>query len=241
MLLFVAFGLLVSAAYAPGDAPAVQAVETGAPAAEVVTAIQRHFPEEYAALLDETRRSASASPGDLNAARAARARWMSQFLKRHLDGLTNAPAPLLYAINRRQLWLTRALARADVALCAEFASTGFLGRVDLPAGYQRDASEILVLMIEAAKQGAALPRDARRQSMSDDDVAALYASLLEVGDSTQVRAARPDQDAERTEAQEMNCRVALAAYTAIDKMPAEQAANVAAFFLRQSFSDGVED
>jgi len=239
MIGLVALGLVVLAGNSPAAAGA-PAFEAGIarPAGDAVfRAIALHYPNEYRALADSLDRQAAAHPGDADALNAFRRRALARFYKGRLDDLMNAPASALNAINTRQLALARSLARDDAALCAEYATTGFIGRFDLPAAYQGRASALGALMIEAAKLGAGRPRDPRRRTLNGEDAASWYASLLLVEPSKEVQAAVAGDDAAKVETAEMQCRVGVATYAAIDRLTPEQAANIAAFFLAQSFAD----
>src|SRR5688572_8310125 len=152
--------------------------------AELFDAIQRHYPEEYRALREALDRQNAAHPADGPAQAALRSRLLAAFYRRRADGLANAPAPLLNGINARQLTLIRMLASDDASLCAEFATTLFIGRFDLPAFYQGRATALAVSILEAAKVGEAMPPNLQRKGLGGGDAALWYEQLLLVEPSS---------------------------------------------------------
>jgi hypothetical protein len=207
------------------------------PGAALFDAIERNYPDEYRALIDTMYRQSAAHPGDPELSKTLRTRSIIQFYKRRTGGLANAPAPALNRINARQLALIRALARDDVALCAEFATTAFIGKFDLPASYQPRASALGILMVEAAKLGESQAQDPNRKALAEEDGSRWYESLLRIEPSREVEAAIAGEDSEGIGTPEMQCRIGLALYAAIEKLAPEQAANVAAYFLAQTLAE----
>jgi hypothetical protein len=203
---------------------------------ETLRAIERHYPAEYRALIDAIYADAASHPGDRAARTATERRLFDAFYKRRVPDLANAPAPLLAAINGRQLALARRLAGADPKLCADFASGLFVGRSDLPPAYQSEAAALLAAIVEAAKAGEGQPPDPRRQSLGVEDAAPFYEQLLRVEPSGQVQAAIAADSGEGGGTPEMQCRIGAAIYASIDKLQEEQAANVAAYFLTQTLT-----
>jgi hypothetical protein len=203
------------------------------PGGELFRAIERHYPGEYAQLVAALHRDDGAH-GEAQRLGALKAR-MIEFYGRRSEGLANAPGPFLQRINARQLALIRELARDDVALCAEFAATALIGRFDLPAAYQPRVSALGALMVEASRLGEVLPPDPARATLSDADAGRWYESLLQVGSPDDIPVAAGDADPAGP--LEMQCRVGVALYAAIDKLAPEQAANVAAFFLTQTLAE----
>gem|GEM_PF-6388133 len=200
---------------------------------EVLRAIEQHYPVDYRPLIDAIYGEAIARPQDRAARTAIKKRLLDAFYRRRALGLANAPAPLLNAINARQLALIQRLAREDSKLCGEFATTLFIGSSDLPSSYESEASSLLAAIVEASKAGEAAPPDTRRKGLADEDTGPFYAQLLQMEPSGQVQAALA---AEGGGTPEMQCRVGTAVIASIDKMLPEQGANVAAYFLSQTLA-----
>ena len=204
------------------------------PEGETLRAIERYYPAEYRGLIDAIYGDALSHPQDQTARAAAGKRLLEGFYKRRLADLANAPAPLLNAINGRQLALARRLARDDEKLCADFASRLFVGRSDLPVTYQSESSALLAAIVEAAKAGEGQAPDPRRQSLSIEDAAAFYEQLLLVEPTGQVQAAIANESGEPGGTAELQCRIGTAVYASIEKLPSDQAANVTAYFRIQA-------
>lgn len=203
---------------------------------EMLRAIERYYPAEYRVLIDGIYAAGARLPANAPARAATRKRMLGAFYKRRVAGLANAPAPLLNEINARQLALIRRLAREDPRLCAEFATTLFIGGSDLPSSYESEASVLLAAIVEAAKAGEAAPPDPRRKGLADEDAGPFYAQLLQIEPSGQIQAALAADAGDAGGTPEMQCRVGTAVIASIDKMLPEQAANVAAYFLTQTLS-----
>jgi hypothetical protein len=203
---------------------------------ETLRAIERFYPAEYRGLIDAIYADAEAHPQDRAARGATERRLFDAFYKRRAADLANAPAPLLAAINGRQLALASRLARDDPKLCADFASGLFVGRSDLPTAYQSESAALLAAIVEAAKAGEGQAPNPRRQSLGVEDAAPFYEQLLRVEPSGQVQAAIAADSGEAGGTPEMQCRIGAAIYASIDKLQEEQAANVAAYFLTQTLT-----
>lgn len=218
----------------PAGQSQFKAEPRGTPEQDVVRAIEHHYPGELRMLIEALQDEAAAHPGDSDSREKLQTRAIASFYKSKAAQIANAPAAMLNDINRRQLALIRLLAGDDPALCAEFATTAFVGRFDLPAWYQERASALGVLMIEASKAGEMRPADPERGRLTEGDAALWYEELLrtEPGDS----APGPTEivGGDTTGTPEMQCRVGVATYAAIDKIAPDQAANVAAFLLSQT-------
>jgi hypothetical protein len=223
------------------DRPAFETELKFSAGGEVFRAIEARYPDDYRMLIDQIYRDAAAHPGDRAALAASGKRLLGAFYRRRAQGLANAPAPLLNAINARQLALIRRIAREDEKLCADFASSLFIGRFDLPASYQQEASALAAAIVEAAKAGETAPPDPRRKGLADDAASAWYAQLLRDEPSGGIRTAIAADGGEPTGTPEMQCRVGAAIYASIDKLAPEQAADVAAFFLAQTLTDAGAD
>ena len=231
--------LLLTAQAAPvPERPAFEAELKFSAAGEVFRAIETHYPDEYRVLIDQVWRDSAAHPGDPAARTATGRRLLGAFYKRRLQSLAFAPAPLLNAINARQLALIRRLAKADAALCAEFAGSLFIGRFDLPPAYQEEAAALAAAIVEAAKAGESQPPDPKRKGLAEDDAFAWYAQLLEVEPSGEIQAAIAAADGSQpTGTPEMQCRIGAAIYASIDKLAPDQAADVSAYFLVQTLGE----
>ena len=205
---------------------------------EMLRAVERLYPAEYRGLIDSIYGDAAARPQDQAARAATKGRLLRAFFERHASQLANAPAPLLNAINARMLSIIQRLAREDPKLCAEFATSYFIGTPDLPSSYESEASSLHAAIVEAAKAGGEAPPDPRRQGLDDEDTGTFYAQLLQVEPSGQIIAALTADGGESGGTPEMQCRVGAAVHASIDKMLPEQAANVAAYFLAQTLTGG---
>jgi hypothetical protein len=197
-------------------------------------AIELHYPAEYRGLIDAIYAGIATNPQDQSARASTSKRLLDAFFKRRVRDLGNAPSPLLYAINTRQLALARRLARDDPTSCAEFTANLFVGRSDLPPAYAAEAASLLGAIVEAAKAGESAPPDPRRQSFADEDSGPFYDQLLQAGPPGQMHAALAAKAGEPGGTPEMQCRVGVAIYASIEKLPIEHAGNAAAFFLTQA-------
>lgn len=229
-------GVSAQTGTAPPDRPAFEAELQFSAAGELFRAIQANYPDEYRVLIDQYYDVAAARPADRPALAAAGKRLVDALYKRHARALSRAPAPLLVAINGRQLALIRRLARDDTGLCAQFAGTLFIGRLDLPSAYQQEAAALAASILEAAKAGDAAPPGAARTGLSEGDASAWYSRLLELDPSGEILSAAMAAD-DGTGTPEIQCRVGAAVYASIEKLEPEQAANVAAFLLTQTLAD----
>jgi hypothetical protein len=241
MIELVAALLLAGAAPEPGDAAPVpdrtafEAELKFSAGGEVLRAIEAYYPSEYGPLIDQIYRAAAA-PGGRSAPAVSGKRLFLAFYKRHMAALAKAPAPLLNAINARALALSRRLAKDDVPLCAEFASSLFIGRFDLPPSYQQEASALAAAIVEAAKAGEGQPANPLRDGLAEEDAFAWYSELLQVEPSGEIQAAIAGAG-EPGGTPEMQCRVGAAVYASIEKLTPEQAADVTAYFLVQTLTD----
>ena len=193
-------------------------------AGEMVRAVALHYPDDYRALAE--------------AAVTDRGRLIADFFKRRAPGLRNAPPELMIRLNAMQLELIRRLARDDVALCAEFATTAFAGRLDLPDAYQRDASALGALIVEGSKLGEA--RGGEGQALAKNDAFNWYSQLLREEPSTEFNVAA-GRAGERGDVDELECRVGLASLGALARLPPDQAANVGASLLADILADPGRD
>lgn len=117
--------LQVSAAASLPDRSAFEAELKFSGEGEMLRAIERSYPTEYRALIDAIHADAAAHPGDRPARAATRRRLLDAFYKRRAAGLANAPAPLLNAINSRQLALIKRLARDDFEIMRRIRDKAF--------------------------------------------------------------------------------------------------------------------
>jgi hypothetical protein len=203
------------------------------PGAGTIAAVKANYPGEYPLLLQEMLGRIKASDGSFAASHLIGAEVMRAFMMRHGPELINAPSALLNRINARQLALMRGLAGGQVALCAEYATTGFTGRTPLPEPYLSQASALSVMFIEASRAGADRPREAGRGTLRDEDALAWYDSVHRIGTSQDVLDAMSKGESGPPPSQDVSCRMGIAVYAAIDTLPAEQAGRVAAFFLQE--------
>ena len=233
MIGFVAAGLL---AFQAGDAAASTSLQSG-PGREIFRAIELHFPDDYRALQAAF---VGQEAGDPVKADARRTRLLADFYRRKAPSLHKAPVGIMARVNERQLALMRSLARTDVKLCADFATTALAGRVDLPAAQQAQLSSLGALIVEAAKLGETSPRERLSGSLAEDDAFQWYSQLLQQEASTEFKLARGPAS-EESSAAELECRVGLATFGAIAKLPPEQGANIGASFLAAALSDRGED
>lgn len=217
------------------DSKAYERELQGSVGGEVFRSMQNHYPDEYRALIENLMQADTGRDPAMRAKQRNRA--VVSFYRRRADGLANAPPELLEKINARQLELIRRLARQDARLCAEFATTALIGRFDLPASYQLQASALGALMIEAAKAGEARPHDPTRKGLGIDDAASWYAQLLQMESSREVQTTIAVNGDDGNGTPEIQCRVGVAVHAAIAKLPPDQAANVAAFFLTQTLAE----
>ncbi|HMJ93653.1 MAG TPA: hypothetical protein VK472_06105 [Allosphingosinicella sp.] len=240
MFRFVAFLLLALAVSAPAPESRAQPAAGDAlrgGGREVMNAVQRHYPADYARIMEALGRHAAEHPEDVAGRAALGRRLLLDFFKLRARGLANAPAPLVNDIVGRHLLLLRLLARDDTALCADLATNLLIGRFDLPAFYQDRATSLSVSIVEAAKEGEKLPRDPARAGLATDDSTRWYEELLRVEPSSDIQAAIAADSAAASGSPEMQCRVSAAIFGATERLSPEQAANVGAFFLAQTLAE----
>lgn len=233
MIGFIAAGLL--ALQAPDTAAPVP-LHAG-PGADIFRAIERHYPDDYRDLRAALSREAPEGSAEAD---ALKSRLLADFYRRRAPSLHKAPVAIMARVNERQLALMRSLARTDVRLCADFATSALAGRLDLPAVHQIQLSSLGALIVEAAKLGETNPRERQSGSLAEDDAFNWYSQLLRQEPSTDFKVATgaPSED---SSAAELDCRVGLAMLGAIAKLAPEQAANVGASFLAAALSDSGED
>jgi hypothetical protein len=203
------------------------------PGASTIAAVKRHFPAEYPALLGEMLARIKASNGSFAAAHLIGAEVMRAFMLRHGAEVVNAPPALLNRINDRQLELMRGMARDQVSLCAEYATTGFTGRRPLPEPYLSQAAALGVLMVEASRAGADRAGEPGRGALTDADALAWYEAVQRIGTPQDVLDALGRPEGSPPASEDLSCRLGIAVYAAIDALPSEQAARVAAYFLNE--------
>jgi hypothetical protein len=260
MMRFPAFALLLLSAFtqtpaaawaAPPDSPpapadrAVLAAMTVADlergllnskGATMLVAVKRYFPAEYPGYLEDLLARLKASDGSFGAAHLIGAEAMRAFMARHEADLVNAPPALLARINARQLDMVRGMSRDEMSLCAEYATTGFRGLRPLPEPYLSQAATLGVLFIEASRAGADRPREAGRGTLGDEDALAWYEAVRKVGTSQDVLDSMGQAVDAPPPSEDVACRTGVAVYAAIDTLPEEQAARVAAYFLHQGMT-----
>jgi hypothetical protein len=219
----------------PAASPEPAALDEG-PGGGVFRAMAVHYPDEYRTLL------ATLSDPALGAAEAdaTRNRLLTQFFARRAPALVKAPVDMLVRINAQQLMLIRRLARTDVGLCAQFARTSVAGRLDPLPALQAQVSALGASIVEAAKQGETNPRAQQPGSMAQGDAFDWYSQMLLEEPSTDFKMTRNGAGDDASGA-ELECRVGLATFGAIAKLPPEQAANVGASFLAQSLTEAARD
>jgi hypothetical protein len=239
-LIAAAWMMIGMAAEAPDAASpsesALSAASTFSTADELFRAIELHYPDEYRRLIDVPGRDAVGAA----AAKGSPTRPMAGFFQRRAAGLRNAPPDLLIRLNAMQLALIRRLAREDVALCADFATTAFAGRLDLPDAYQRDASSLGALIVEASKLGEGRAGDGRTDALAENDAFTWYSQLLREEPSTEFNVAATG-GGEDAQGDELECRVGLASLGALARLPPEQAANVGASLLADMLAEPGRD
>ncbi len=201
--------------------------------AQLMAAIKANYPAEYPLLLEEILRRLKASDGSFAAAHLIGAQVMRAFVQRHSPDLVNAPPESLKRINARQLELIRGLARDQLALCAEYATTGFTGRTPLPQPHLSRAGALSVMLIEASRAGSVRPREPGRGTLSGEDARAWVDSVRRIGTAQDVLDAMGQASSGLPSSDDVRCRLGVAVYAAIDALPTEQAARVAAYFLEQ--------
>ena len=243
LALSLSAGTALAAAPAPPDAAADRAaimamtvtdLERGmmsSPGAPTIAAVKKHFPAEYPALLEEMLARIKAGNGSFAAGHLVGAEVMRAFMLRHGPDLVNAPSALLNRINDRQLEMVRGMGRDQVSLCAEYATTGFTGRRALPEPYLSQAAALSVLIIEASRAGAGRAREPDRGALSNPDALAWFEALQRIGTPREVIDAMGRPEGSTSLSEDLNCRIGIAVYAAINALPSDQAARVSAYFL----------
>lgn len=196
--------------------------------------IKRLFPAEYEALIKEQMKAAAPHLGDDAALIRAAQGPMTNFWKRKMPDIINAPAPALVAINQGQLNLVRALRKGHVAACAQYVDQGFDGTIALPPALQRQAAGVSILMLEAAKSGRERPRDKSRGALDEGAAVAWMEKFEKVEPSETIRKML-DEDSDSTAATpDQTCQMGIAIHAAIAELPPEQAAKMTAHLLKAS-------
>ncbi|MBA3678268.1 MAG: hypothetical protein H0W74_12845 [Sphingosinicella sp.] len=229
----------VPAAPASMNAKELQLFENGllaAPTGPLFAALKQLYPREYGTLLDEMGALTLARLGDPAKLRAIGPDAMAKVFQRKTPDVINAPPLMLAKINQGQLDLIRALKAGHPRECAQFVMTGFDAQTVLPPTLHAKAVGVSVATLEAAKAGRELPRDPSRGSLNEQARRAWLAKMKEVAPSARIGQIIMDDAAQQSATAEEKCQVGEAIYTAIEKLPPEQAANIGAFMLAQSLA-----
>jgi len=195
--------------------------------------LKQYFPEDYQKLSrgvsSLTKRGASDEEIAQYSFLAMRA-----FVADHMQDIASAPTPTLVKIAKSQANVARILSWENPAACAEYGVSGLksgtLAR--LSAAARANIGAGVRATIEAAHKGAASPIT-REAKLSQEDSNQLVRALTESGLTEQQMRLLSKGGIEKANVVDQ-CRVTLALYEAVARMPPEKAARVTSSLLRRS-------
>lgn len=194
-----------------------------------LAAFRENYPDEYgrylAALSEITDRQ-----GAEVADRAATER-LRGFIASKVDAIAHAPVADLDALADANLASLQRLREAGVALCAAFVRDGAQGQ-RLPPAALATIGQANALQFRAARHGEGAQRVARGQ-LSEADGAQWYLAIrqFDPGLAERINSGTAGQGSA-----EERCATGVTLYRAAAALPPEQAANVTAHLVRQSFA-----
>lgn len=187
---------------------------------EMGRALQKHFPEDFDALVDDL-----VSAPTQEAANNAAFQGMRNFRKRQLGNLAKAPDDSLVQMIINERLLIEALQRSDTSLCAQYAMTGFQQGATVPPDAVRYLSQGTAMLIEAAAKGSRSGQPARSRDLSEDDAVAMFQGMVEHGLSDEAFNAYIDGTSNSLPIRE-KCASGVILYRTLQDLPADEAARI---------------
>jgi hypothetical protein len=195
--------------------------------------LKKHFPSDYDRLISEFAEMARAGASRQEISAHA-FNSSSQFINTHRRAITAASTETLVQVAIAHADLAAALASASITACAQWGFAGFgPNTVDsLPTSLAGSFAEPARLLVVAAHEGRSgkVKRDAE---LSDQDVDALFSELKAQGlsdDQLESLFSGKANDADVAE----QCKMTVALYGGMAKLPSEQSARAIAAVLLNS-------
>lgn len=202
--------------------------------AEVIAAIRRNYPEDYEPLVDRLLDAAIAHADDRNAAMDAAFHMIADYVDTKNPDLLNAPAASLIALNARTVAFFRAAMTSDVGFCAHFTISGLENPQQLPASLRAPMGAISLAMIEAAGAGHRAAPISGRGTLVPRHAEAWLRQIQSLDTDGQIMPLIEDEAAMARAAPQAQCRVGLAMFEAIGRLPPAAAASMLAYLLGQA-------
>lgn len=210
-----------------------EAVETSLLArpelAATLAAFRETYPADYQAYLTALAEITDRH-GAEEAGRAARSRLRS-FIAGKAEAIASAPAADLDALADANLASLLRLREAGAPLCAGYLRDGAQGE-RLPPAALATIGQANALQFRAARHGEGAQR-VTRGPLAEADGALWFLAIRQIDPSV---AERINADSAGQGSPEERCATGIALYRAAAALPAEQAANVTAHLVRQSFA-----
>lgn len=194
-----------------------------------LAAFRTAYPDDYRAFLGRV--SAIADAEGLAAAERAAGEDIRRFVAGKAEAMVRAPAAELHALARAIAGLVIELQRIDADLCAQFVTQGAMEPARLPASASRAIGRMNVRFLTAARSGET-GRAPARGPLSPPDTAAWLQRMAAI-DPALVRQAQTGGEVDASPAR--LCANGVTLHRAAAELPEEQAANVMAHLVRQSF------
>jgi len=231
-ILLIAGGFLLFVAFLLGQRSSAESVEADLMArpelAGTLAAFRENYPADYRAYLASLSEITDRHGAD-EAGRAATTRLRS-FIAGKVEAIANAPVADLDALADANLASLLRLREAGAPLCAAFVRDGAQGERVPPAALQA-IGLANALQFRAARHGEGPQRVARGQ-LSEADGAQWFLAIRQLDPAVSERI--NSNQAGRGTAEE-RCATGIALYRAAAALPPEQAANITAHLVRQSF------
>lgn len=195
--------------------------------------LQRYFPDDYAELARGVASLKKRGAPDEEIAQYSFLA-MRAFVAEHMQDIASAPTPVLVRIARSQANAARILSRENPAACAQYGVSGLKSQTlaSLSPAARANIGAGVRATIEAAYKGATSPimREAR---LSQEDTDQLVRALAQSGLNEPQMRLLSKGGIEKASVVDQ-CRVSLALYETIARMPPDKAARVTSSLLRQS-------
>jgi hypothetical protein len=218
--------------------PAMAATPTtpGTPIERLAARFSALFPEQ-GAQMKALARDAWKQTGDPNAALDLVAKFMADFAGAHHDQEMAAPGEYLQRVAFAKAYILAALRKSDIPLCARAARGGFDDAT--LNGAAKGYEVLLIAEMEATRAGLDHPSRAPRPlSLADDERlrGETAATLKSFGWSDDEIGAVIAPLGETPPSDQATCNLAVARYTAVAGMPADEAGRfMAGLQLREGF------
>ena len=193
-----------------------------------IRAFRQYYPRDYQAFLTTLTEIENREGGEA-ADRAALAR-LRDFIAGKAEAIASAPAAELDALADANLATLLRLRQAGAPLCAAYLRDGAQGE-RLPPAALATVGEANALQFRAARRGESRQR-VQRGRLSVADGASWFLRIRAI-DPTLARAINDGSIEHGTP--EQRCAAGIALYRAAAELPPEQAANVTAHLVRESF------